>query len=85
MSTLKKGFMRCDICKGRGKLWLHGADYVECPQCDATGKVQVVAETVQRKSKTVFMVGYQPHTETDWNFRSNISGNPVPFLIPQKR
>jgi hypothetical protein len=34
--------LRCDVCHGRKKLWLGGKDYVECPNCEERGHVELV-------------------------------------------
>lgn len=51
-------FIRCDLCspRKRGYLWLGGGDWVECPQCNATGKVEVIEEHVTPRGK-VFISG----------------------------
>jgi hypothetical protein len=82
--SLEKSKIRCDLCRGRAKLWLHGNDYVGCPQCFETGFVEVIAEKVQRQTRTNFMAGQKPWTIADWNLRSNISGAPVPLLGVRK-
>jgi len=61
---IEKSKIRCDICRGRGKLWLHGADYVECPQCNTTGEIDVITHRVQARRQTVFMAGMRPFTVT---------------------
>lgn len=40
---------RCDVCQGKRQLWLGGTDWLECPQCEATGTVEMVQEVVQAK------------------------------------
>lgn len=47
----------CDVCNGRGKLWLGGADYVECPDCLATGKIEFNEYKVRKVKRTVFVPG----------------------------
>jgi len=59
MSVIRE-FIKCDLCKGRAKLWLHGNDYVGCPQCQETGKIEVVEERVQRPVKKIFIPGMKP-------------------------
>ena len=49
--------IRCALCCGRGKLWLGGADYVECPDCAATGRVVVDEFKVRKRARTVFLPG----------------------------
>lgn len=48
-------FLVCDVCMGRRKLWLGGGDYLECPQCDATGKVEMVAEVIKARTQERFI------------------------------
>lgn len=39
--------LACDLCRGSSKpgyLWLGGADYVECPQCETSRKVEIVEQ-----------------------------------------
>jgi hypothetical protein len=39
--------MVCSTCKRRGRLWLGGKDYVECPHCDGTGVIELVEARVE--------------------------------------
>ena len=54
---MDKFFVACDVCNGRAKLWLGGDDYVECPDCLATGKVEVRQYKVRKKERTIFIPG----------------------------
>ena len=62
--TRKK--ITCDVCQGRKQLWLRGSDYVECPQCEATGQIEVMIERVQAKVQEryvpSFAGGYKKHS-----------------------
>lgn len=29
----------CHVCHARGVLWLGGNDYVDCPECEGTGRI----------------------------------------------
>jgi hypothetical protein len=54
----RKLFIRCDLCSPRkpGWLWLRGTTWVACPQCDKTGRVEIVEELVKPRGK-VFIPG----------------------------
>ena len=47
----------CSLCEGRRKLWLGGSDYVECPDCDATGKFEYHEERVRKTERVIFIPG----------------------------
>jgi len=53
----------CSVCRGRGRLWLGGADYVECPDCDARGRIVIEEFRVRRRERLVFLPG-QPGFRT---------------------
>lgn len=37
----------CTTCKKRGKLWLYGNHYVECPHCEGRGVIEMVEARVE--------------------------------------
>lgn len=49
----------CDFCSKAkpGWLWLGGADYVECPDCEATGKVECIEYRVKYKEQLLIIPG----------------------------
>ncbi len=54
---------QCGLCETRGRLWLGGRDYLECPDCLGTGKVLIVEERYTPKERTVFVPGLRAHVE----------------------
>lgn len=54
MTVTKYSFV-CDVCHGKRKLWLRGNDYVECPNCETTGKVDAVQETMKARTREIFL------------------------------
>ncbi len=46
--------LRCDLCKGRRRLWLRGPDYLECPQCAGAGVIEVVQSRAQARVQERF-------------------------------
>jgi len=52
-----KHVITCGLCKGAGQLWLGGADYVECADCLATGKVEMHEYKVRKVERTIFVPG----------------------------
>lgn len=72
--------IRCDMCSGRGKLWLSGADYLECPQCEGKRTVEVVETLMQAKTKTVFIPGLRPVVVSQLPQRSLVGD----VLIPRR-
>jgi len=51
---------RCATCIGSlrpGLLWLGGDDYLECPDCNATGLVEVVEERFAPVERTISIPG----------------------------
>ncbi len=55
--------VQCHTCRGRGRLWLRGADYVECPDCDARGRIVVEEFRVRKRERLTFLPG-QPAFRT---------------------
>lgn len=54
---MERHLIPCGICHGRKKLWLGGDDYVECPDCNATGKIEVREYRVRKVERTIFVPG----------------------------
>lgn len=54
---MERSFVACDVCCGKGKLWLGRNDYVECAECLATGKVEMRAYKVRRTERVIFVPG----------------------------
>lgn len=51
---------RCPTCAGstrKGLLWLGGDDWVECPDCQETGAVEIIAERFTPRERTVSLAG----------------------------
>lgn len=69
--------LKCDLCKGRKTLWLGGADYVECAQCNATGVVEVEQHRLQKRVVRVFIPGLQPFNQIVGETRSLFTGRVV--------
>lgn len=49
----------CATCRDslhKGKLWLGGKDYVDCPDCEGTGVFKFYEERVQPPPTRVFLV-----------------------------
>ena len=63
IKTAPRKFMRCDVCQGRGVLWLGGADYCDCGYCEGTGRIELEAHRMNAVARTVFMSGLRPHVE----------------------
>jgi hypothetical protein len=61
---VQKLSVRCPTCLGKGKLWLRGADYLECPGCEARGTIEMQQHRVQAPTRTVYIPGLRPHVET---------------------
>ena len=62
----------CGLCDGRGKLWLGGDDYVECPDCLAKGTVVMNEYKVRKVERTIFlpgMMGFRTLTNRLVNWR----------------
>jgi hypothetical protein len=57
--------IRCGLCNARGRLWLRGGDYLECPDCLGSGKVPVVEERYRPRERTVFIPGQRQHVERE--------------------
>ena len=55
MSNTRTIRLRCGLCEGKKRLWLRGGDYVECPDCEATGLIEAVETKVQAKVKQMFI------------------------------
>lgn len=52
-----KEWIPCDVCARStkpGRLWLGGADWLECPQCEGLAKVERVTEVVQARTQERF-------------------------------
>ena len=49
--------LRCDLCKGKGRLWLDGDDYLECTDCAGTGRVTMYEDKVRYTERTIFLPG----------------------------
>jgi hypothetical protein len=49
--------LRCGLCRGQGRLWLGGGDHVECPDCDARGRIALDEFRVRRRETLVFLPG----------------------------
>jgi hypothetical protein len=56
----------CQTCARstrKGLLWLAADDWLECPDCNATGLVEVVEERFTPKERTVLIPGLRSHIE----------------------
>lgn len=78
---MKKLRLRCDMCKGRGKMWLSGADYLECPQCFGEKTIECIEQTVQAKVQTVFISGLRPFSILKLPPRTAIGDTLIPRRI----
>lgn len=61
-----KRVIPCGLCHGKKQLWLGGADHVECPDCNATGRIEVNEYRVRKAERTIFipgMMGFRTLTE----------------------
>lgn len=57
---------RCSTCQGssrKGLLWLGGGDWLECPDCNATGTVTFYADIFNPVERTISMAGIGSHVE----------------------
>ena len=45
----QRRFLPCDFCAGKRALPLGKGDFLECPQCEGTGKIEMVTEVVQAR------------------------------------
>jgi hypothetical protein len=57
---------QCPTCvqsTRKGLLWLGGDDWLECPDCAESGKVEIIAERFAPKERTVSLVGIGTFTE----------------------
>lgn len=52
-----KKVIQCGLCSGRKKLWLGGGDYVECPDCLASGRIEMHEYKVRKAERTIFVPG----------------------------
>ena len=52
---MTKTMLPCDMCGARGKLWLGGRDYLECPQCEGAKKIPVIEEQFKPVEKKIFI------------------------------
>jgi hypothetical protein len=52
---MAKHVVTCQLCQGRKRFWLGGRDYLECPDCGATGMI-VIFEEVKKPPTRVFLV-----------------------------
>lgn len=60
MSKETRKFIKCDICAPStrpGLLWMRGSDWVECPQCQGTGKIEIIKRESWPTGK-IFIPGY---------------------------
>lgn len=55
---MTKHSIKCDFCGPQrpGYLWLGRDDWLKCPQCAATGELEVVQQLIQPRGK-VFLPG----------------------------
>ena len=56
----------CGLCASShrpGLLWIGGSDYLECPDCNGTTKIEAVAERFTPFERLVSMAGVGSHTE----------------------
>jgi hypothetical protein len=47
----------CSLCEGKKQLWLGGKDYVECPDCNATGIITYDQTKVRKAERVIFIPG----------------------------
>lgn len=67
----------CDMCRQRGKLWLSGNDYVECPQCLGQKSIELREHRVQARVRKIFIPGQHPFEVVDLPQRSLLSDSLV--------
>jgi DnaJ-class molecular chaperone len=79
MARVIKERIRCDMCNGRGKLWLSGADYLECPQCFGEHTIPVETHQLQARVRTFFVAGQKPWIEMKLP-RSIIADVEIPYV-----
>lgn len=51
---------RCPLCRRsryRGKLWIGGKDYVDCPDCEGSGTFVVYRQPIAPPGARVFLPG----------------------------
>lgn len=68
-----KFMLPCDMCKARGKLWLSGDDYLECPQCFGKKQIEIEQHRIQARVRTVYIPSQKPFEVVDLPQRSLIS------------
>jgi hypothetical protein len=51
---------KCGLCNSRGKLWLGGKDYLECPDCEGKGVVTYDETRVRTAERVTFFAGSRP-------------------------
>ena len=70
---MAKVIFGCDVCSKQkpGWCWLGGADYVECPNCEGKGKIEMNEYKVRKGERLVSQAGVGVHkqlTEKLWNW-----------------
>lgn len=53
-----KDTIPCPVCVQstvNGRIWLGGTDWLECPQCDGSGKIERITERVQARIQERFL------------------------------
>jgi hypothetical protein len=63
----------CSQCRQRGTLWLGGGDYLECPDCDGRGYIEVQEHRVQARTRKIFIPGQPAFEVVDLPARSLVT------------
>lgn len=69
--------IRCSQCEVRGKIWLSGNDYLECPQCQGAGSIEIHQHKMQARVRKVFVPGMPAFEVVDLPRRSLVTDNPI--------